>query len=491
MKIWSEIPLQKVLPSLEWNEVSYQNVWSNCQKRLSFAQLHRQVLHEVLTEQNTISPLSSLGQENIELLLRENTVTITTGQQIVTAGGPWMILYKIASAIQQARFWNEKVSDFHFVPVFWMASEDHDWNEIAQLSRDSNALSFTTTQKGAVGRMSIDEVMKAFDQWNVDFPEYPIPEIVIECYGQSSTISKAFQRLIQLVFKDTELVIVDPDHPKLKSLFLPWMKKEIEDNFAFEWMSEHAIINGEVEVKNGNLFYLGNGDRKRIDFHSESKSHWISLLQQSPQDFSPGVVLRPLFQEIILPNVMYIGGPSECRYWQQLSPWLRHELGFTPAVMLRDRGWMIHPKWLQKWEQASWSIEQWNWSEQQWKEYFESRWHPFPNPEQRERLIQVFQQWAEEIQEEDASLTPFILGEQKKLMQSLDHIQSKVMRSRKNRDEVIGNWFNKWKQQAFPFDRLQERQSYWIWDWAQGGLDIESLIQSIDPQKPTYKIWSN
>jgi len=448
------------------------------------------MLHSVLMEQSQTFSLSQQSLENIELLLRENTVTITTGQQLVTAGGPWMILHKIASVIQQARFWNKRMNDFHFVPVFWMASEDHDWIEIAQLHQESSSLSFNTTQKGAVGRMSTDDVVLAFKKWNADFPEFSIPDSVMEIYEQESTISNAFQRLILSVFKETELVVLNPDHPKLKSLFLPWMVKEIEENSAFQWMSDHAVIKGEVEVKNGNLFYLGNGDRKRIDFDPQSKAHWRSLLDLSPQDFSPGVVLRPLYQEIVLPNVMYIGGPSECRYWDQLSPWLKHELGFAPIVMLRERGWMIPSKWLKKWEQTGWSLEQWTCNDQQWKEYFESRWSPFPPSDERAALTQQFEQWAEEIQKEDASLTPFILGEQKKLLQSLEHIQSKVLKSRKNRDEVMGNWFNKWRQQAFPAHQLQERYAYWIWEWSEGRCDIEALIQSVDPQTPTYKIWS-
>ncbi len=104
-------------------------------------------------------------------------------------------------------------------------------------------------------------------------------------------------------------------------------------------------------------------------------------------------------------------------------------------------------------------------------------------------MVKIFQTWADEIAKEDATLQPFVLAEKRRLEQSIHHIQDKVLKSRKVRDDVMGNWYRKWKELAYPTNQLQERKSYWIWSWAQGHLNIEQLIAQMEPNKSTYKIW--
>ncbi len=446
-------------------------------------------MRDALLRQSMGKELSTSAKDNIDLLLNDHTVAITTGHQLITAGGPWMLLYKIASTIHQVRYWNAQIQSFHFVPVFWLASEDHDWAEIAQIHSGNHALSFNTTQKGAVGRMSTKEITAAFEKWNEENLAFEIPSKVMEFYQNGKDVADSFQQLIQWVFKDTELVVINPDDADLKALFLPIMEKELLENLSLNCMDNCGKRLGEVEVKNGNLFYLGEGERKRIDYSSDTAEFWHQRLIESPGDFSPGVVLRPLYQETILPNVMYIGGPSECRYWDQLQPLIQQEIGLAPMVMLRECGWMMESKWLRKWRDAQWTMEQWTWDDEQWKQYFANRWPIWPSQEEQLSLVQIFQTWADEVVKEDASLQPMILAEKKRLEQSILLIQKKVLKSRKGKDEVMGSWYQKWRDQAFPTGQLQERKSYWIWSWAQGHLNIEQLIAQMEPNKSTYKIW--
>ncbi len=489
MKIWSEIPIEQVLPHFQFQQVDKESLLLLCAHRATFPFERRKVLRDALLRQSVGKELSSGAKDNIDLLLNDHTVAITTGHQLITAGGPWMLLYKIASTIHQARYWNSQIPSFHFVPVFWLASEDHDWTEIAQIHSVNKALSFGTMQKGAVGRVSTKEVMEALKMWNEENPDFMIPTRIMEFYQNGKDVADSFQQLIQWVFKDTELVVINPDDAALKSLFLPIMEKEILGNMSLNCLEEMGRRTGEVEVKNGNLYYLGEGDRKRIDYASDTAEFWHQRLLESPVDFSPGVVLRPLYQETILPNVIYLGGPSECRYWEQLQPLIQQQMGLAPLVMLRERGWMMETKWLRKWGDAQWSMDQWTWNDERWNQYFANRWPVWPSEEEQLSLVQTFQSWADEIAKEDATLQPFVLAEKKRLEQSIHHIQNKVLKSRKVRDDVMGNWYQKWKEQAYPTGQLQERKLYWIWSWAQGHWDIEQLIAQMDPNQSTYKIW--
>lgn len=490
MKKWSEIPLEQVIPGFTFSSCEESDIQQRIQRRKDFSPVIRETLVEVLKEQYKGLVLSEKAAHSLASLNESNTFTICTGQQIVAAGGPWMILLKIATVIQQARFWNERLGPNHCVPIFWMATEDHDWAEIANIHNGLNKLHWRTELKGPVGRMQVDGMLSAFHEWNQLYPEWSLQENLLEIYRTSENLSVATRRLIHQVFGNTELLILDPDHAALKRFLQPVMKKELTENWSYEIMSIKGELSGALDVKRGNLFYLGEEDRKRIEFGDERTNlQWMERMDQRPQDFSPGVVLRPIYQEIILPNLMYVGGPSECNYWSQLNPLLEEELGMAPIVLLRERAWIIPEKIIKKWEKANWSLEQWTWTSDQWDAHWKLRWKSFPSDKDRTLIEGVLSRWEDEVRMEDSTLVPMIAGEKKKWMNALEMIQSKVLKSRKQRDEVEGTWFQQWQQCAFPMSQIQERQQFWIWEWQKQQWDAEVLIELIQAENPTYKIW--
>jgi bacillithiol synthase len=490
VKKWSEIPLEQVLPDLKFSSFERSDIQQRIKRRSGFSSDIRETLVKVIAEQYRDLLLSEKAAHSLASLKESNTFTICTGQQIVTAGGPWMILLKIATVIQQARYWNQRLDQNYCVPIFWMATEDHDWAEIANIHNGSNKLQWRTSLKGPVGRMPVDAMLSAFDEWNQLYPEWSIHENVLEIYRTSENLSFATRQLIHQVFGSTELLILDPDHHELKRFLKPLMKKELTENWSYEIMSTNGELNAALEVKKGNLFYLGNDDRKRIEFGTpEFNNEWVELMEDRPQDFSPGVVLRPLYQEIILPNLMYVGGPAECKYWDQLKPLLEEELGISPIVMLRERAWLIPEKIIKKWEKANWPLSQWTWTSDQWDAHWKSRWKSFPSDQDRAQITALMDRWEEEVRKEDSTLAPMIAGEKKKWLNGIEMIQSKVIKSRKQRDEVEGAWFQQWQQTAFPMSQLQERQQFWIWEWQKQNWNAEVLIDLIEAENPSYKIW--
>jgi bacillithiol biosynthesis cysteine-adding enzyme BshC len=493
VKLWSEIPLKDVIPNVPFERYEWNDVFSCSANRSTFPLHHRQVLVTVLNEQYNGYQLSSKAQNNIQSLLQEHSRTITTGQQLVAMGGPWMIFFKILTCIQQSRKWNQEQSEFHYIPIFWLASEDHDWPEIAQLNNGRQRHHWSAKEKGAVGRMDSDAILQALLKWNQQHPDDKIPISALDAYVPGEKMAKSFRSLLHQVFGETELIILDPDHPKLKSLFIPVMEKEIRDNWASNVMQSADAILGEVEVKSGNLFRLSPGDRKRLEWVSDQdeQKRLILELNAHPEDFSPGVVLRPIYQETILPNVMYVGGPSELKYWNQLSPLLQSNFGFCPLIQLRERGWVVNEKWLRKWDRFQWPMERWMWSKKQWEDTFREQFSVSDGHPDLDAMLNSMSAWASQISLEDPTLGPAILAEQKRVQKGIQKLNAKILKSRKKRDEVAGDWFRNWFQEVHPFDHLQERETFWYWEWSKGAVKVEDWIDSIDPQRPSAKIWAH
>lgn len=290
----------------------------------------RSTLADELLRQNRDLPDNAATLANIEALRDENTFTVTTGHQLVMMGGPMYTLYKIAHTIRLAEAMQKQQADHRIVPVFWMATEDHDWEEINHFyPAFGKKRVYPGSFRGPVGRHVLED---------------SIAETLAEVDGELSAFfepgkkyAEAFRAFIHHLFGHTGLVIIDADFAVLKRLFVPAMRRELMG----EGMADHiARTDSELEscgykqqifARPVNLFYLGDGDRDLIhraedgSFSLKEKPQtWTSdemlaLLEAHPEDFSPNVAARPLYQEIILPNLAYIGGWAEMSYWMQLK----------------------------------------------------------------------------------------------------------------------------------------------------------------------------
>lgn len=485
MNLWQKKSLQEVYSSTAhigdaWAE---RNVKLDLRKH--FPMERRLCLVEVLKEQYRSITTSDLVVQNIDKLLLPNCYTITTGQQIVVGLGPWMILYKIASTIVLSKQYKSEFPESEFVPIFWMATEDHDWAEIAQIQNGSKKLSWHTSQTGAVGRMHCEEVVAALNQWNADFPADAIADKWLAIYQSSATLSEATRRLVDAYFNEFGLVVIDPDDQRLKSLAMPIFKDDAENQTLFKVASQLGVQSGEIEIKNCNLFSLENNSRSRLD-----PAHFDKLSQRAPGDLSPNVALRILFQEYILPNVVYVGGPSEQRYWKQVVACMK-EMNFPHASFsLRERGAVVPEKMLTKWLDRGLSSNEWNWSEKQLKEHFLSHWGPLPLHDISSQIELLFQKQIEDIRIEDPTLLATWEGDLKKTLSGIEQMKGKIERARKRKDAETMQWVERWIETVWPGNALQERNNYWIIMDNKKAIPIKEWLDSVDPLDPTFKIWS-
>jgi bacillithiol biosynthesis cysteine-adding enzyme BshC len=298
--------------------------------KANFSNDKRTVLVKVLKDQYAEFDLSQDSNvsvaQNIASLRNENTFTVTTGQQIHIGLGPLYVLYKAFDAIAIAQELREKYKGQNFVPVFWMATEDHDLEEIAQVSVFGKTLEWETDQKGAVGRMKPEGVSDLFqnilDDFNFGDAEILFLNRCKEIYTDSTNLSVAFRRLLHSYLGHTGLIILDADSAELKKSFKPVFRDEISHaNYqALEGCAtdlESAGHARQLNIRENNLFTLTNGDRLKVD--SAVVTDIDSYVNDNYADLSPNAALRPLYQEWVLPNIVYVGGGAEVKYWSQLK----------------------------------------------------------------------------------------------------------------------------------------------------------------------------
>lgn len=309
---------------------------------------------------------------NIESLSDPNTYTVTTGQQLHLFLGPAFVLYKIIHAIRTAEHYAALYPGQRFVPVFWLASEDHDFEEIKNTKVFQKHFPWEANGKGPTGRYGVSEVpgiIEAMKQaFSLTDENLRLMDMMENIYKTSQTLSEATTRLAHELFADYGLVSIDADNNNLKRLFIPVLEKDILEQAntrVFEGFSNKLEQNGfslQLKGREINTFYIGDGDRNRIVKAGEkfevlgtgktfSREEMLAELSARPGNFSPNAVLRPLYQECILPNVCYIGGNAEVNYWLQLKDVFKINHIPEPCLVLRQSAWVVPEKirqWLEK-----------------------------------------------------------------------------------------------------------------------------------------------
>ena len=330
--------------------------------KLSFSQQKRDYLVQDLYRQYDEAGIdlseSRAVHENIDKLKKSNTFTITTGQQIHLGLGPVYVLYKLFDTIALSSQLNNEFPNQNFVPVFWMATEDHDLEEIASTSFFGNQLKWDTNQSGAVGRMNTDGVAELFqdllDRHQVSDIQEDFLQRTVDIYRQSKNLAIAFRKLLNDYLGHTGLIILDADSKLLKSSFTPVMVDELKyrNNQALKETSQQLEKVGfkrQLRVKSCNLFLLQENDRVRIDelidFSSESPEDFV---KNNYENLSPNAALRPVYQEWILPNVCSVLGSSELNYWLQLKGLFDNYDIPLPSMVLRTSAVLIPSKFQEK-----------------------------------------------------------------------------------------------------------------------------------------------
>ena len=330
-------------------------------KQKSLEAIPRSLLVTELLQQNQSVSLSEASKKNIELLGEANTFSLTTGHQLVLLGGPMFTLYKILTVIRLAEDLKKLHGAYNFVPVFWLASEDHDWEEVNHyLSSFTDKQTYAGQFAGAVGQHILnEEIQSAFHE--------SLPELYKKFYTPGKSLALAFRELINHLFQAYGLVIIDGDSPALKQHFAPVVKEELTQQSAFHRIhaANEKLTSAGYPVQVGqreiNLFYLKEGLRERI-IQTETgyalvgsniqftQAELLAELETHPENFSPNALLRPLYQEMLLPNLAYSGGWGELSYWMQLKGVFEHYKINFPFLLPRMSATLFTAEQAKEWK---------------------------------------------------------------------------------------------------------------------------------------------
>lgn len=346
------------------------------QKQNSFENSQREIISKTFTDQLSHLELSSKQKENIESLKSQNTFTITTGHQLNLFSGSAFFVYKILQTIKTCTHLKEKFPDFNFVPVYWMASEDHDFAEINHFKTENNYYEINEKSGGAVGRIKINDTF-FISEFEKEFKDSIFgTELILmlkEAYKVGNTLTQAIQILVNRLFSEFGLLILDGNSKELKNQVKEIFKDELL-HFSLNKQSKEKVDfltekYGKVQVnpREINLFYLSE-TRDRIDFDGENypivdtdkkftEKEILFELENYPEKFSPNALMRPVYQEKVLPNVAYIGGNAEIMYWLELKDYFSKINIPFPILIPRNSMLFIKEKTLGKIEKLDLKIE--------------------------------------------------------------------------------------------------------------------------------------
>ena len=469
------------------------------EKSKNFPIENREILAKALLNQYKKFEISEATLANIKLLKHSKTFTITTGHQLNLFTGPLYFLYKIVSVINLTKELKTAYPNHNFVPIYWMATEDHDFDEINYFTLKGKKIQWKKESQGPVGRLNTSGLEEVFEQFSTELglgnnANY-LRELFKKTYLEHENLADATRYLANELFKNEGLVILDGDDLELKKLFIPYAKEELLQQTSFKKVNETLPLlkeyNVQVNPREINLFYIQDNLRERIVFEdgnykinntqlSFSESEILTELENNPKNFSPNVILRPLYQEVILPNLCYIGGGGELAYWLELKSNFEANNITFPMLLVRNSVLLVTEKQALKLDklELSWNeifMSQKTLSDKKTKDFSA---FTIDFSEQKAILQKQFEALHQIALQTDKSFTGAVKAQEKKQIQGLENLEKRLLKAeRKNHTSKLERIFEI-QNELFPNKSLQERTQNFS-TFASEIDDFESFILKI------------
>ena len=464
-------------------------------------QIDRAALVQVLKSQYTSVSPSKKVSENIEALLQPQTFTICTAHQPNLFTGPLYFIYKILHTIKLAQTLQQQLPQHHFVPVFYMGSEDADKEELAHTWLQGKKYNWNTAQTGAFGRMTLDkEITKLVAEMSGQLLVQPYGKEVVEllkaCYTEGKTVQQATFEIVNQLFGKWGLIVLIADHAELKKAMLPVFEADLFGQQPSQLVEESVKQLGEhynvqANPRDINLFYLKDDIRERIVKVEEhyavnhtdirfTEDELKQELQNHPERFSPNVILRGLYQETILPNIAFIGGGGELAYWLQLKSLFEHYNTPFPLLVLRNSFLIIEKKWQQKIDKLHLQTSQLFLSELDiLNELLEAQGRRPQLNGEVEKLENLYDGLKQSAAAVDVTLLQHVEALKVQALNRVQKLEKKMQRAERKKHEDLKSGIAAIKQQLFPRGGLQERVENFATFYAQWGPQfIDALLDN-------------
>ena len=452
------------------------------EKQNSYSDAKREVLHQVIFSQNQEEQMSPKQLEFLLSLKDKNTFTITTGHQLNLFTGPVFFVYKILQTIKTAEFLKSNFPEFNFVPVFWMATEDHDFDEINHFKTREHYYEIKGNAGGDVGNIKIDETF-FIQEFEKEFKDNLYgTELILwikKAYQKGKTHTKAIRYLVNQLFSDYGLLTIDGNEKELKNQVKDIFRKELLSNQLFETTKNQRQFlednYGKVQVnpREINLFYLTE-TRNRIEKIGNdyfildtdlkfSEEEILNELDNHPEKFSPNAVLRPAYQETIMPNLAYVGGNAEIMYWIELKDYFESINLPFPILIPRNSMLFLEEKTFRKIEKLGLKIEDFfgNFAEVINQKILDNNEIKTLLEKKEQDLINSFSEIKTKAEQTDKTFVNLVNAEETRQLKSFKRMQKRLLKAEKIKQsekfDQMQNLFLKvhpggtWQERVFNF----------------------------------------
>jgi bacillithiol biosynthesis cysteine-adding enzyme BshC len=455
-------------------------------------------------------------------LAAPEAVAIVTGQQAGLFGGPLYVLHKALAAVKIAAALRARWSG-PVVPVFWIASDDHDFAEVRSTTVLDESLQLHTLRynphREPVGepaaRIVLDDTITALvDELRAALPASPQRDAVLDTvqlsYRPGAALAAAFASLVSALVP--ELVVMDPADPELKAMMAPVMEREVVERSPTSRLAEEtgprllaAGYHQQVPVRPGflNLFLMAQGQRRALAARNGTLEirglgtqipieEAVRQLRAQPAEWSPGVLLRPLAQDAVLPTAGYVGGPAEIAYHAQIGASYAHFGIPRPPLVPRPSFTVVEPAQARALEAESLSLPEL----QADSEALLSRWarEAYPDVEDafarsRDDLQRDLRHVESVLGQHDPTLRAAADAALGRALHQVDSLHEKAVRALKKRDQTRADRLRRTRDALLPGGLLQERGLGLIGLVARHGPAIIDVIRDrMDPWAKGHQV---
>jgi bacillithiol biosynthesis cysteine-adding enzyme BshC len=480
------------------------------EKSENFSHDTRATLVSVLKEQYSNIATSTLTNQNIDLLKADTTFTITTGHQLNLFSGPLYFLYKIISTINLTKELKSNYPTHNFVPIYWMATEDHDFEEINYFNFKGKKFRWNKESTGPVGRLSTEGLNEFFEIYQQELgtstnAEY-LKKVFTKSYLDHDNLADATRYLANALFGQHGLVILDADNQDLKRNFIPYIKEELlqqtSHKAVLETTEQLQEYNIQVNPREINLFYIEDKLRERIIRENGiykvnntkkefTQQEILLLLDKNPEHFSPNVIMRPLYQEVILPNLCYIGGGGEIAYWLELKSFFEAVKITFPMLLVRNSVLIVTEKQAKKADKLNLS----------WADLFSKQLDLVNKQTEylsdfsidlsslKEQLQKQFEVLHEITKQTDKSFFGAVKAQEIKQIKGLENLEKRLLRAQKRKLTDVLERVTDLQNELFPNKSLQERQTNFSEFYLEYGEKlIPTLLEQLKPLDQNFTI---
>lgn len=471
-------------------------VQQQIEHRRSFP-VNRTLLVRVLQEQYQSVPEHAAVTQNVNRLLDAYCFTITTAHQPNLFTGPLYFIYKILHTIRLADWLSSQIPDAAFVPVFYMGTEDADFEELSYCHVKGSRLQWQTDQSGAFGRMMLDANSESLLQQlegllGVEPHGAELLALLRSAYAKGNSVQQATFAFVHALFAKWGLVVLLPDHPELKRVMQPVFREELLHQRSHELVTATAAqLGAQYKIQAGsrpiNLFYLDEDLRERIEWQQNeyrvlnsdirfSAAEMLHELDAHPERFSPNVILRGLYQEMVLPNLAFVGGGGELAYWLELKQVFAHYEVPYPVLVLRNSYLLLPEAQAQRF--YNWGFDLANVfkpAEQLLNTYVQRESaNKLQLPIELDALQAQYHSIGHIAGAVDATLLPHVKALHQQAEKRLKELEKKMLRAEKRKFSDMQRQLQQFKSHYFPGNGLQERSESMLGyyaKWGSGFLD--------------------